>query len=80
MAITVTRTGKTDEQLIVEFINNGVKEAVGQLYDEALEEAHTAALEKRDETVASLALRISKHMNFRDNGNTLTIEILKSDL
>lgn len=71
-------TGKED--LIHVFtvgIDTAIKQAIGNVFDKAIEQAVKDANARRDEVVSAAALKLSSWYNINDMGTHLTITIDK---
>jgi len=74
MAISSTRSFMDS---FAYYIDMAVKQSIGEAYDKALEEAHAAAVERRDEVIAAQALKLSSYYSMQDMGTSLRIEVTK---
>jgi hypothetical protein len=64
---------------ILRYIEDAMKQAVNNAFDDAIAQAVKDAEAKRDETVAAIALKLSTWASIQDMGHTIRIEITKPE-
>ena len=66
-------------EIVRRAISEGVKEAGENEKKRIMSELSARVSESVDQIVAKIALRISRQVSIRDNGDRIVIEILKKD-
>lgn len=75
--MATNRYSDTFTDKISEYLEESIKKAIGDTFDDAVKKAVEEVNAKRDEIISKTALNIMSHVSLQDFGNTLRIEINK---
>jgi hypothetical protein len=64
---------------LIDLITAGLKIEIGTIFDEEMKEAVKRTMERRDDLIASQALKLTSQMTVADMGRTVRIEIVKPE-